>query len=268
MEERSVSYDRIAERYDATRGYTPEGTARITEILATEFAGRARVLEIGTGTGQLALALHSAGVDVVGLDRSLPMLSKVGEKAGGTPPFPLVVADATEVPFADRAFGAAYFRWILHLIRDWREVMTEAVRVVGPGGVVAGAIGGFPGSKNEVQRHYETLGGIVSKPLGLPWSDWGSLDAHMISLGCRRRLLPAFDDPDRQSLAEFIDAIELDVYSWTWNLDEDARVRCAGETRTWARERFGDLDAAHDVFHIEWHAYEIPGGAVGSSPTG
>ena len=265
MEERSVSYDRIAERYDATRGYTSEGTARITEILTQEFAGRERVLEIGIGTGQLALALHAAWVDVTGLDRSVPMLSKVGEKAGGTPPFPLVVADATEMPFAGGAFDAAYFRWILHLIRDWREVMTEAVRLVGPGGVIAGEIGGFPGSKNEVQRHYEALAGIVSRPIGLAWSDWGSLDAHMTALGCRGRLLPAFDDPDRQSLAEFIDATERNVYSWTWNLDEPTRIRCAEETRTWARQRFSDLDAAHDVFHIEWHAYDVPRGTRGSS---
>jgi SAM-dependent methyltransferase len=259
-----VSYDRIAERYDATRGYTPEGTERIAEILSAEFAGAGRVLEIGIGTGQLALALHAAGVDVAGLDRSVPMLSKVGEKAGGRPPFPVVIADATEMPFADGEFGGAYFRWILHLIRDWRDVMTEAVRVVRPGGEIAGEIGGFGGAKYEVQRHYEDLAGIVSKPLGLPWSDWASLDAHMESLGCRVRLLPSFDDPDRQSLAAFIDDTEANIYSWTWNLDEGTRVRCAQATRAWAKERFGDLGSIHDSFHIEWHAFEV---RSGSSPT-
>ena len=257
MEARSVSYDRIAERYDATRGYTPEGTARITEILATEFSGRGPILDIGAGTGQLALSLHASGVEVTGLDRSAPMLSKVGEKAGGSAPFPLVVADATSLPFANGTFGAAYFRWILHLIRDWRDVMSEAVRVVEPGGMIAGAIGGFPGRKNEVQRRYEGLAGIVSEPLGLPWSDWASLDAHMETLGCRVSHLPAFDDPDRQSLHEFIDATEHNVYSWTWKLDQETRVRCAQETRAWAQDRFGDLDTVHEVFHVEWHCYEV-----------
>ncbi|MEA2555902.1 MAG: hypothetical protein QOI60_1233, partial [Actinomycetota bacterium] len=148
MDARSVSYDRIAERYDATRGYSPAGTARIAQLLASEFEGRGKVLEIGVGTGQLALSLHTNRVDVTGVDRSVPMISKVGEKAGGRSPFPLVVGDATVMPFRDRAFGAAYFRWILHLIRDWRDVMAEAVRVVGPGGVIAGEIGGFAGTKN------------------------------------------------------------------------------------------------------------------------
>jgi SAM-dependent methyltransferase len=251
VSERSVSYDRIAERYDATRGYTAEGTERMAEILTAEFAGRGRVLEVGIGTGQVALALHARGVAVAGLDRSVPMLSKVGEKAGGRPPFPVVIGDATEMPFADGGFGGAYFRWVLHLIRDWRDVMTEAVRVVVHGGVVVGEIGGFGGSKFEVQHHYRELAGIVSRPIGLPWSDWASLDAHMETLGCRVRLMSAFDDPDRQSLAEFIDATEHNIYSWTWKLDEETRVRCAQETREWAQERFGDLDAAQQVFHIE-----------------
>ncbi len=268
MEERSKSYDQIAERYDATRGYSAEGTARITQILTAEFAKRGRVLEIGIGTGQLALALHAAGVDVMGVDRSVPMLSKVGEKAGGRPPFPLVVGVATEMRFAYGAFDAAYFRWILHLIRGWRDVLTEAIRVVGPGGGIIGEIGGFAGPKNEVQRHYEELAGVVSKPIGLPWSDWASLDAHMAALGCEVRLLPSFDDPDRQSLSEFIDATERNIYSWTWNLDEGTRVRYAEETRAWALGRFGDLDARQDVFHIEWHAYEVPRRTPGSSQAG
>jgi ubiquinone/menaquinone biosynthesis C-methylase UbiE len=257
VEPRSVSYDRIAEQYDATRGYSPAGTARIAKLLTSEFEGRGRVLEIGVGTGQLALALHAEGVDVTGVDRSVPMISKVGEKAGGRPPFPLVIGDAMVMPFRDGAFRAAYFRWILHLIRDWRDVMAEAVRVVGPGGVIVGEIGGFAGTKNEVQRHYEQLAGLASVPIGLAWSDWETLDAHMESLGCRVRLLPSFEDPDRQSLAAFIQATEDNLHSWTWNLDPDARIRYAQETRVWAEERFGDLAALHHVFNIEWHAYDV-----------
>ncbi|MEA2580765.1 MAG: hypothetical protein QOE83_1657 [Actinomycetota bacterium] len=257
MDARSVSYDRIAERYDATRGYSPAGTARIAQLLASEFEGRGKVLEIGVGTGQLALSLHTNRVDVTGVDRSVPMISKVGEKAGGRSPFPLVVGDATVMPFRDRAFGAAYFRWILHLIRDWRDVMAEAVRVVGPGGVIAGEIGGFAGTKNEVQRHYEELAGVASVPIGLAWSDWPTLDAYMVSLGCRVRSLPSFEDPDRQSLAAFIQATEDNIHSWTWKLDPDARIRYAQETRAWAEERFGDLEALHHDVDVEWHAYDV-----------
>ena len=105
MDEGSVSYDRIADRYDATRGYTEAGTARIIEILTAGFSGRRKVLEIGIGTGQLALGLHAAGVDMTGADRSAPMLSRVGAKAGGMPRFPLVVGDATELPLRDGVFA-------------------------------------------------------------------------------------------------------------------------------------------------------------------
>ena len=224
-------------------------------------------MEIGIGTGQLALGLHAAGVDVTGVDRSASMLSRVGAKAGGVPRFPLVVGDATELPLRDGVFGAAYFRWILHLIRAWPGAMGEAVRVVGPGGVIAGAIGGMQGTKYETQRHFESLAGVNSAPIGLPWQAWDALDAHMVSLGCAVRTLPAFDDPAQRSLAEFIRAIEDDVYSWTWKLDADARIGCARQTRTWAQERFGDLDAVHDVAHIEWHAYGVGRRTASSSRT-
>ena len=65
------------------------------------------MLEVGVGTGLLALRLHEAGIAVSGLDLSAPMLAKLVEKAGGTPPFPLVLGDATSMPFVQGAVGAA-----------------------------------------------------------------------------------------------------------------------------------------------------------------
>ena len=86
----SVSFDRAAEYYDATRGYTPEGERAMVDILTDELRGRGRVLEIGVGTGQVALPLHAAGIPLVGLDLARPMMDRLVEKAGGRSPFPLV----------------------------------------------------------------------------------------------------------------------------------------------------------------------------------
>ena len=256
----SVVYDKIADRYDATRGYTDAGSAHMVEMLSAELRERGSVIEIGVGTGQVALRLNEAGVPVAGVDLSARMLSKLLEKAGGSAPFPLVLADAGRLPFATAAFGGAYFRWILHLIADWRGVMAEALRVVQPGGVIAGEIGGYLGPKAEVQRRYEELAGIVSVPIGLPWSAWGELDAHMEALGCgAARALAVFEDRDPSSLADFIREIEANTYSWTWKLDEQTRTRTAREVRAWAQDRWGDLEAVHQVFRVGWHAYDVPG---------
>lgn len=125
----SVAFDRAAEYYDATRGFDEEGTRRQTALLLEESTGRGRVLEVGVGTGQVALPLHEAGVDVIGLDLARPMMDKLIAKTGGTLVFPLVQADATRMPFPDDVFGAAYLRWVLHLIPAWETAAQEMVRV-------------------------------------------------------------------------------------------------------------------------------------------
>lgn len=52
-------------------------------MLAGELARRGRVLEVGVGTGQIALPLAEAGVPLAGLDVSMPMVAKLVEKARG-----------------------------------------------------------------------------------------------------------------------------------------------------------------------------------------
>ncbi len=83
MTNASVSFDRAAEYYDRTRALPPELAARQTEMLAGALAGRSRVLEIGVGTGRIALPLWQSGVPVVGLDLSAPMLHRLRLNAAG-----------------------------------------------------------------------------------------------------------------------------------------------------------------------------------------
>lgn len=103
----SVAFDRAAEFYDQSRAISEEAMARTVTLLSQELAGRGRCLEVGVGTGLVALALHAAGVPLEGIDLSAPMLGRLLHKAGGAPPFPLVRGDATRMPFLDRVFGAA-----------------------------------------------------------------------------------------------------------------------------------------------------------------
>ena len=74
---RSIAFDRAAEYYDRTRRTSPDAAAATTAMLTAEFAGRGTILEIGVGTGQIALALHGSGVPMAGVDISLPMLAKL-----------------------------------------------------------------------------------------------------------------------------------------------------------------------------------------------
>jgi SAM-dependent methyltransferase len=254
----SIAFDRAAEFYDRTRAISDESMTRTIELLASELRGRDRVLEVGVGTGLLALPLRKAGIEVAGVDLSSAMLRKCVEKAGGKVPFPLVVGDATKLPFADRVFGAAYLRWVLHLVPDWRGVLAEAVRVVRPGGVFLVNLGAYGGPRKEIQERFAEITGVPIKPVGLHWGDYGELESAMTALGARVRELSSVHEGGTDTLDEFIEGIEENRYSWTWPLGDDERLRAAAEVRSWAEARFGPLDERQPFEHVtRWLAYDL-----------
>ncbi len=260
MADRSVSFDRAAAYYDRTRGLTPDGAGRQTELLAGELRGRGRVLEVGVGTGQIALALASVGIPMAGLDLAEPMLRVLVEKAGGTPPFPLVRGDATRTPFCDDAVGAGILRWVLHLIPDWRAALAELVRVVAPGGVALVQLGSYgTGPRAQIQDRFNELLGIVNEPVGVGWGDLETLDAAMRALGASVRELPVLTDVDLTPLETFVEGIEQNRYSWTWRVPPGDLARVAPEVREWAQARFGPLDRTPpQEYELHWRAFDLP----------
>jgi SAM-dependent methyltransferase len=256
----SVPFDRAAEFYDRTRSISDEAMARTLELLHGELAGRGRALEVGVGTGLLALPLREEGLELAGIDLSAPMLRKLVEKAGGGPPIPLVLGDATRMPFRDGAFGAAYLRWVLHLVPDWHFLVREVLRVVRPGGVFLANLGAYGGERAEIQRRFAELVGTSIDPVGLGWGDFDRLDRELGSLGARPRDLPLVRDHGEGSLGDFLEGVAEDRYSWTWSVPAPDRVRAHAALVPWARERFGDLDAERRWEHdSRWRAYDLPG---------
>ena len=119
----SVGFDRAAEYYDRTRAISDQALGRMVDVLEEELRGRGPCLEVGVGTGMISLPLAAAGVPLTGVDLSEPMLAKLAEKAGGRPPFPVALADATALPFAGQAFGGMLMRHVLHLIPRWQRAL-------------------------------------------------------------------------------------------------------------------------------------------------
>ncbi len=262
-EARSVAFDRAASFYDNTRTLSPEAARHVNDQLAAELAGRGRALEIGVGTGRIALPLAAAGVPLVGLDLSRPMLDRLVEKAGGRPPFPIVVADATRLPFREGAFGAAYAAHVLHLIPGWRDAVGELVRVVRSGGTVLIDIGMPPSKHDEpieaVTDRFTVESGLERRHPGLEEDGGPALDEAFAGLGARPRVLPGVREERRLPLEDWIQLLRGNVFSWTWPLDDATRNRAADGTLAWARERFGDLSEPRAYsYTIQWRAYDLP----------
>lgn len=256
----STAFDRAAAYYDATRGRTRAGTARETAVLAAELDGRGPVLEVGVGTGQVALPLHGAGLPMTGIDLAAPMLDVLRSKVNGAVPFPLVLGDATVMPFADGVFGGVALRWVLHLIPDWRTAVSEIARVTRPGGVVCVLLGGGgDGPPEQIKERFCEEAGITQSPAGLGWHDHAGIDEAMAGHGGSPRSLSPFTDEEAMTPEMFMQGIEQDRFSWTWPVPEQVRTAAAEATRAWAEQEFGPLDRlAPRPYDVTWHAYDLP----------
>jgi len=136
-----VSFDRAAEFYDTTRGYAAGSAERIRDaIVAYTGAGRdARFLELGVGTGRIALPFIHAGYDYTGVDISPAMMARLAGKLAGDPGvaayrYQLREADITALPFEAARFDGIIAVHVLHLVHDWQRAVQEARRVLRPGG--------------------------------------------------------------------------------------------------------------------------------------
>jgi len=130
---------RVVERYDALRGHPPDVSSTIGRVIAEHMGAGARVLELGVGTGRIALPVAAAGCEVFGIDLSSHMLHALKRRldADSRDRVHLAQADIRALPFHDNAFDGALAVHVLHLVSDWAEVLAQVSRLVRPGGVLA-----------------------------------------------------------------------------------------------------------------------------------
>jgi ubiquinone/menaquinone biosynthesis C-methylase UbiE len=250
-----ISFDRAADFYDATRGLPGEVQDSLTEILAAELSGRGRCLEVGVGTGRIALGLHHRGVELVGADISPAMLARLVANAGGETPFPLLLADATRLPMGTASCGAVLASHVLHLIGSWKAAADEAMRVLVPEGVLLVDFGGgAPVPWNQSARDAMRRQGVLHVRPGV--SSPEELQRHLAG-ATRMRPLPPVPFPVTRTLAQDLDEWERRIHSWTWSYGPDQVKLACDEVRSWARARSWPLDRAVTVERvIRWWAFD------------
>lgn len=139
------AFDALAADYDQTFTHSVVGRAQrsaITRRLAARFAAGDRVLEIGCGTGEDALALVRRGVSVAATDPSAAMLEVARAKAqaaGLADRLTLrrLAAEALDTLPHDARYDGAFSSFgALNCAPDLRPVAQELGRLVRPGGWV------------------------------------------------------------------------------------------------------------------------------------
>ena len=216
----SRSFDRIAERYDATRGGEARGEqigADVAKLLDPE----RRVLEIGVGTGVISLALQRRGFDVVGVDISAQMLLRARERLGSR----VAVGDATRLPVADGSVDQAIAVWVLHVVGDVSAALAEVARCLRPNGrcyVVDGKASFDPSDPVDVAYREIERGLGIEPRLGrvhayAKLAPAAGLDVvDIVDSGPHRH---------QSKIADVLGAIETRCHSYMWDVPDEVWQR-------------------------------------------
>jgi demethylmenaquinone methyltransferase / 2-methoxy-6-polyprenyl-1,4-benzoquinol methylase len=199
----------------------PRRYDRLAEILSLGQNGRWRramvdrvvpgrpdtVLDVASGTAGVAIALaQRTPADVVGVDLTEAMLAqgRVNVATGGlNDQIRLVIGQAERLPFADDAFDALTFTYLLRYVDDPAATLRELARVVKPGGVMASLDFFFPPNPFWrfmwwlYTRLLLPLGGLVTG--GREWFGVGRFLGPNISGHYRAHPLPSIEDAWRRA---------------------------------------------------------------------
>jgi len=127
----AAGYNQVAGQYDKKQKYLDSfEKGRLLPLLG-EVADK-QILDVGAGTGRLAVQLAKAGAIVTALDVSALMLTRLEPKAPGR--IKLVVGDAASLEFTNESFDLVVAAFLLVHLKDPRLFFTQAYRVLKDGG--------------------------------------------------------------------------------------------------------------------------------------
>jgi SAM-dependent methyltransferase len=260
-----VSFDRAADYYDQTRGYGAGAADGIRDaIVAYTGAGvGARFLELGVGTGRIALPFIRAGYDYTGVDISRPMMERLTAKlaadaAAASYHYELREADVAALPFADASFDVVITVHVLHLVADWQATLREAHRVLRPGGWLL--IGHDSDTTRQPQptaseparvrdRWLEIRGELgFDKPAGRSniWGGDERLIAFLQSLGARTAVV-SLAEIERPAVTarEMLERYRARMYSADWETPDAIHGEAIRRLEEWMRREIADADTPY-----------------------
>jgi ubiquinone/menaquinone biosynthesis C-methylase UbiE len=241
-----LSFDRVADVYEATRYIPPAILQQAARLIVQEMReGMGPLLDAGVGTGRFARYIESQGSKVVGLDIASGMLSQARRASPG---MWLVRGDLRALPFGDGVFGGALVVHILHLIREWRQVVRELRRVLAPGApLIIGSEGGKRLKSRSLFFEIASERGLARPNLGAE-SVEAILD-HLAQTGADIRQFDggALRWTARTRVRDMLQQMRTNVYSHLWHVEPTAYQDLVAEAERRARVLWPSLSTVEEA---------------------
>ncbi|NOK58378.1 MAG: class I SAM-dependent methyltransferase [Chloroflexi bacterium AL-W] len=244
-----ISFDKIAHAYDAQRAHPPAVSREVGAAIARVAGEHARVLELGAGTGRIALPTAAAGCTVVGIDISLEML-RVAYQRGLQHDHGLTIqGDITQLPLRDNAFDAVLAVHVLHLIPDWRGALAEAMRVLRSGGAfIQGIDWRDPESCAERLRGKLRETVVELMPNARPPGAGAAIGEELAKLGgVTESEIVAAEWTSHASPAMLLARMAQRADAETWALDDTLLEETVARVRAWAEATWEDLNTEQEI---------------------
>jgi ubiquinone/menaquinone biosynthesis C-methylase UbiE len=164
----TAMWDRVADAWERNHEYVAQAKVPVTRsmLAALDLAAGDRVLELGAGTGELAVQLAEIvgpTGSVVATDASEAMAGVAARTLAGTPTASVQVADAARLDGFGPEFDAVLCRMGLMFLAEPADGFREAHRVLRPGGRIAVAVWAGP-----EHNPWLTVVGMSAMAAGLP----------------------------------------------------------------------------------------------------
>jgi ubiquinone/menaquinone biosynthesis C-methylase UbiE len=272
----SISFDRVAHEYDATRGYPPGVDQHIAKAIVdtVQATSETTFMEVGVGTGRIAYPLASMGHTYTGIDISENMVKELATKllqngwqeyqqAWGSLPdengvsahpvscfrnrtksasMRIILSDMTALPFRDASFDVVLAVHVFQLVDGWQQALLEVLRVIRPGGVFLHCWDEFVNAEawpvgETWGKIVRKFGGEVKRPGAEQRSDVTTwLKEHAL----QPQEIPVVQWEVMQTPREALEQVTRRLWSSTWVVPDDIFAASVVRLESWAKDYFGD----------------------------
>ncbi|ASJ16112.1 hypothetical protein A3L04_02975 [Thermococcus chitonophagus] len=163
-------WNKRAETFDRLPGHVSSPN-EWRKLLSRIFPEKMKILDVGTGTGFLAMRLAELGHEVTGIDISENMIEIAKKKAQkANLQIKFIVGDAESLPFRDEKFDGVICRHVLWTLPNPEKALLEFLRVTKSGGKIVIIEGNWKQPKG-IKKAIRTVATLIyerRKPTNLP----------------------------------------------------------------------------------------------------